>query len=71
MGSRLRYRRKDRGVDAVEVIQNIAVPEAEHRSAVRREVSGAGFVAFDLFTVVAAVELDTDCELSTRDVEDV
>ena len=67
----MRYRRKDRGIDPVEVFQNIAVPEAEDRPAVCREVSGAGFVAFDLFTMVAAVELDTDRELSARDVDDV
>ena len=38
VGGRLRYRRKDRGIDPVEVIQYIAVPEAEDRPAVRREV---------------------------------
>lgn len=71
MGSRLRYRRKDRGTDPVEVIQHIAVPEAADRPAVRREVGCAGFVAFDQVTVVAAVELDTELELSARDVDDV
>lgn len=68
---RLRYRRKDRGIDAVEVVRDIAVPEAEDRPAVRREVGCAGFVAFELFTVVAAVQLDADRELSARDVDDV
>ena len=70
-GGPIRERSLDGRDDAIEVAQNIVVPEADDAPALYFEVAGPGFVVGGALAVLAAIDFDDELFGAGGEVGDV
>ena len=71
MGRHARDGSEDRLAHARSILPNLAVPETQHRPALRLQEGGTLRVCFELFGMMAAVKFDCDARRPAGKVDDV